>query len=59
MDRIGNYEEFEPYFPLYRSLNIKEGVICVIAVTYDDVNINADLIPKGKDGNANKNLLAS
>jgi Restriction endonuclease BamHI len=53
-DRIGNYEELEPYFPLYRDLNIQNGVIGIIAVDYDGVDPVAPLIPKGKDGNSKR-----
>lgn len=56
-DRIGNYEEIEPYFPLYENLLIKEGVIGVIGIDYDGLSENADLIPKGQDGNAHKSLI--
>lgn len=55
-DRVGNYEELEPYFPVYRSINIKNGVLLVIAVVYDDINKDAIVIPKGKDGNAKKDF---
>jgi len=53
-DRIGNYEEIEPYFPLYQNIQVKEGMIGVISVDYDSVSEGSPLIPKGKDGNANK-----
>lgn len=53
-DRVGNYEELEPYFPLYKHLDIGEGVLAIIAVEYDDIDKNAPIIPKGKDGNAEK-----
>lgn len=53
-DRIGNYEEIAPYFPLYHSLNIDNGLIGVISVDYDGISIEAPFIPKGKDGNAEK-----
>jgi len=54
-DRIGNFEELQPYFALYSNLIVSEGIICVISVTYDDTSDDAPLIPKGKDGN-NKSL---
>lgn len=53
-DRIGNYEEIAPYFHLYRAVNIANGLIGVISVDYDDLSMDAPLIPKGKDGNAKK-----
>lgn len=53
-DRIGNYEELFPYFPLYKNLKIEEGFIGVIAIDYDETCDIVELIPKGKDGNAKK-----
>ena len=53
-DRVGNYEEIAPYFAMYRAMDIKNGIMGVIAVDYDDTSELAPLIPKGKDGNADK-----
>jgi Restriction endonuclease BamHI len=53
-DRVGNYEELAPYFPMYQNLHIVEGVICVISIEHDDIDLTAPLIRKGKDGNAKK-----
>jgi hypothetical protein len=53
-DRIGNYEEIEPYFPLYQNLSIKKGVLGIIGVDCDEMSDDTPLIPKGKDGNAQK-----
>lgn len=53
-DRIGNYEEIAPYFHLYRTLSIPNGLIGVISVDYDALSLDAPFIPKGKDGNAEK-----
>lgn len=55
-DRVGNYEEIAPYFTLYQNINIIEGIIGVIAIEYDDIDLSAPLIPKGKDGNARKDI---
>jgi hypothetical protein len=51
-DRIGNYEEIEPYFALWQNVSIKKGVLGIIGVDYDDVSKDIPLIPKGRDGNA-------
>jgi hypothetical protein len=51
-DRVGNYPELEPYFPLWRSLNVSEGVLAVIAVEHDAVSLTVPRIPKGTDGRA-------
>jgi hypothetical protein len=52
-DRIGNYEELAPYFPMYENLNL-EGTVGVISVTHDEIDENAPVIMKGSDGNALK-----
>lgn len=51
-DRVGNFEELEPYFPLYKSLNLKEGLFGIIAVEHDGLSENSLRIPKGTDGRA-------
>ena len=49
-DRVGNYKEIEPYFPLWQSIPVKIGVLAVIAVEHDSVSQNVPRIPKGTDG---------
>jgi hypothetical protein len=51
-DRVGNYAELEPYFPLWQSLNVSEGLLLVIAVEQDAVSPDVPRIPKGTDGRA-------
>jgi len=51
-DRVGNYEEISPYFPLYNHVQIREGALGVFGVTYDKTSENVIRIPKGQDGNA-------
>ena len=51
-DRIGNYEELAPYFPMYGNLRISEGVIGVISMEHDGESTKSPIIPKGQDGNA-------
>jgi len=53
-DRIGNYEEIEPYFTMYAHLKIGRGYLGVFGVEHDKVSEGVTLIPKGKDGNAKK-----
>jgi len=53
-DRIGNYEEIAPYFPLYQNLHLMDGFISVIGIQHDGESDQVPLIPKGKDGNAKK-----
>lgn len=51
-DRVGNYAEIEPYFPIWKDLTISEGVLCVIEVEHDDISRSVPKIPKGTDGRA-------
>ncbi len=51
-DRIGNYSEIEPYFPMWRNLSIEEGVIAVIEIEHDAVSLDTPAIRKGTDGRA-------
>jgi hypothetical protein len=51
-DRIGNYSEIEPYFPLWASLPCKEGYLGVLAIEHDGISHDIQKIPKGTDGRA-------
>lgn len=51
-DRVGNVEELEPYFPLWRSLQCDEGLLVIFAVEHDAVDKNAPRIMKGTNGRA-------
>ncbi len=51
-DRVGNYEELKPYFPLWQSLAIQEGLLAIIAVEHDAEDTQAPRIAKGTDGRA-------
>jgi len=51
-DRVGNYEEIEPYFPLWRSLQCEEGLLAIGVVEHDSVSKNVPRIPKGTNGRA-------
>jgi len=52
-DRIGNFEEIQPYFSLYTK-KLDRGIMGVFAVEHDGTSEDAPIIPKGKDGNAKK-----
>ncbi|SEI46384.1 Restriction endonuclease BamHI [Dyadobacter koreensis] len=56
-DRVGNYEELESYFVMYNNLNLTEGILGVISVTYDEIDADVPLIPKGQDGNSKKEII--
>jgi len=49
-DRVGNLPELEPYFPLWRALNLEEGLLGVIAVEHDSASTDVPRIPKGTNG---------
>lgn len=51
-DRIGNYEELEPYFDVWRSVRIEEGFLAIFVIEHDQVDTNVPTIPKGIDGRA-------
>lgn len=51
-DRIGNFPELEPYFDLWKSLKVEEGLLLVIAIEHDAVSKKVPKIPKGTDGRA-------
>jgi len=51
-DRVGNFPELSPYFPLWKSLIVQEGLLLVIAIEHDAVSDKVDRISKGTDGRA-------
>jgi hypothetical protein len=51
-DRIGNYEELEPYFDVWRAVEIQEGFLAMFVIEHDAVDSNVPRIIKGTDGRA-------
>jgi len=53
-DRVGNFEELSPYFPVWRNAAtcVREGVLAVVAVEHDALSKDVPRIPKGTDGRA-------
>ena len=51
-DRVGNIAELEPYFDLWRSVPIKDGILDIIVVEHDALSTDVPRIPKGTDGRA-------
>jgi hypothetical protein len=49
-DRIGNIRELRPYFPLWSTIQIEEGVLRIIVVEQDATSTSVPRIPKGTDG---------
>ena len=50
-DRVGNYEELEPYFRFWRR-SCERGYLAVIAVEHDNESADVPRISKGTDGRA-------
>ncbi len=51
-DRVGNWDELEPYFPLWSSISVRSGVLAIAAVEHDAVSSSVPRIPKGTNGRA-------
>jgi hypothetical protein len=52
-DRVGNYAELQPYFPLWRSISLMtDGVHAIIEVEHDSLSAEVPKIGKGTDGRA-------
>jgi hypothetical protein len=51
-DRVGNFPEIAPYFPLWKAVGIKEGYLAVIQIEHDCESSDVPTIPKGTDGRA-------
>ncbi|VXD25536.1 PDDEXK family nuclease [Planktothrix paucivesiculata] len=53
-DRIGNYEELEPYFNFWlNSISSYPGVLVILGIEQDEISFDVPRIPKGTDGRAN------
>jgi hypothetical protein len=50
-DRIGNFSEIEPYFPIWKYFNIN-GALYIIEVEHDAISKDVPQISKGTDGRA-------
>ncbi|MBP5975637.1 restriction endonuclease [Brasilonema sp. CT11] len=51
-DRIGNFEELEPYFDVWRAVRIEEGFLAIFVIEHDQIDSNVPTITKGTDGRA-------
>lgn len=51
-DRIGNFEELEPYFSFWKRYSVPEGALRIYGVGHDLLDETVPYIPKGKDGRA-------
>jgi len=51
-DRVGNFAEIEPYFNVWKNLQITHGLLAVIEIEHDDISEDVPPIRKGADGRA-------
>ena len=51
-DRVGNFAEIEPYFNVWKNLQITKGLLAVIEIEHDDLSEDVPPIRKGTDGRA-------
>ncbi|BAU43777.1 Type-2 restriction enzyme BamHI [Leptolyngbya sp. O-77] len=51
-DRIGNYEELEPYFDVWRAVRLGEGFLAIFVIEHDQIDSSVPMITKGTDGRA-------
>lgn len=51
-DRVGNFQELQPYFKIWESVQLTKGLIQVIEIEHDGVSKDIDPIVKGTDGRA-------
>jgi hypothetical protein len=51
-DRIGNIQEIKPYFALWRSVPLREGILEIVVIEQDAISKDVPRIPKGTDGRA-------
>ena len=51
-DRIGNYEELEPYFDVWKAVQIQEGFLAIFVIEHDYLDSNVPTLTKGTDGRA-------
>jgi hypothetical protein len=51
-DRVGNFAEIEPYFPVWKNLRIREGILGVIEIEHEALSTDVPTIKKGTDGRA-------
>jgi hypothetical protein len=51
-DRIGNYEELEPYFDVWRAVHLQEGFLAIFVIEHDQIDSKVPTITKGTDGRA-------
>lgn len=51
-DRVGNWDELEPYLDLWKSVPCERGVLEIVVIEHDATSTDVSRIPKGTDGRA-------
>ena len=51
-NRIGHYDKIQPYFDIWRTLKVEEGILAVIEIEHDAITADVPHIAKGTDGRA-------
>lgn len=51
-DRVGNWDELEPYLDFWKSITCANGVLEIIVIEHDATSTKVPKIPKGTDGRA-------
>ena len=51
-DRVGNIDELERYFEMWKSVPCKSGILEVVVIEHDAESCDVPRIPKGTDGRA-------
>lgn len=51
-DRVGNIDELKPYFALWETIKIANGIFRIVVVEHEAESLEVPPIPKGTDGRA-------
>ena len=49
-DRVGNFDELEPYLDLWKSIPCAQGVLEIVVIEQDGESTSVSRIPKGTEG---------
>jgi Restriction endonuclease BamHI len=52
-ERIGNWEELEPYFKFWSRYPVADGALRIYGIRHDELDTSVEHIPKKTDGRAN------
>ncbi len=53
-DRIGNFQELQPYLDLWKSIPCENGVFEIVVIEQDEESLDVPRIPKGTDGRSRR-----